>query len=66
MTGTPPGVAFQVPYWKRKLADILHLSRFTKLETVMASQRNNPAFLKKGDVVSHTAGPLGSVVFTIE
>jgi 2-keto-4-pentenoate hydratase/2-oxohepta-3-ene-1,7-dioic acid hydratase in catechol pathway len=66
MTGTPPGIAFQVPAWKRHLAEIFHLSRFTKLDTVMASQRNNPAFLKKGDIVSHTAGPLGSMVFTIE
>jgi 2-keto-4-pentenoate hydratase/2-oxohepta-3-ene-1,7-dioic acid hydratase in catechol pathway len=66
MTGTPPGVAFQVPAWKRKMAEIFNLSRFTKLEMVMASQHNNPAFLKKGDVVSHTAGPLGSMVFTIE
>jgi 2-keto-4-pentenoate hydratase/2-oxohepta-3-ene-1,7-dioic acid hydratase in catechol pathway len=66
MTGTPPGVAFQVPAWKRTLADIFKLSRFTKLETVMASQRNNPAFLKKGDIVSHTAGPLGGMVFAIE
>lgn len=66
MTGTPSGVAFQVPAWKRKLAGIFNLSRFTKLKMVMASQHNNPSFLKQGDVVSHTAGSLGGMVFTIE
>lgn len=66
MTGTPPGVAFQVSAWKRKLAGFFGVGRLTMMKSVMGSQRDNPAFLKKGDVVGHGAEPLGTMTYRIE
>lgn len=61
MTGTPPGVAFQVPSWKRELADFFDLDRLTRMESVMDAYRDDRSFLRPGDVVNHEAGPFGSM-----
>lgn len=65
MTGTPPGVAFTVPGWKRAFADILGLNRFTRMEIVMKNNAENPAFLKPGDSITFEAGPFGSLSFSV-
>jgi len=66
MTGTPPGVAFQVPSWKRMLADLIGLDRLARMETIMESYGKDPAFLQPGDVVIHEAGPFGTMSFLVQ
>ena len=61
LTGTPGGVALQVPAWKAWLADILNLDRFSKLTFSIMSAKNNKKFLKPGDTVEVSAGILGNV-----
>ena len=64
LTGTPGGVIFNVPRWKARLAKILELNRFQKLEI---SQKENSAekFLKAGNEVVISAEWLGTVSVTI-
>ena len=61
LTGTPGGVAMQVPAWKTWLADVLDLSRFTKLFFSIVAGRKNEKFLKPGNEVIVSADILGSV-----
>lgn len=61
LTGTPSGVALQVPAWKARMADILGFDRMTKLTFTINSARNNKKFLKPGDVVEVSGGFLGEV-----
>jgi 2-keto-4-pentenoate hydratase/2-oxohepta-3-ene-1,7-dioic acid hydratase in catechol pathway len=64
LTGTPGGVIFNVPRWKARLAKILELNRFQKLEI---SQKESSAekFLKAGNEVLISAEWLGTVSVTI-
>lgn len=66
LTGTPGGVAFQVPAWKKKLADFLNLGRFTKLNLAMKSAGKDNRFLKKGDTITFSGGILGSVTTIVK
>jgi len=66
LTGTPGGVAFQVPAWKKKLADFINLGRFTKLNLAMKSAGRDNRFLKKGDTVTFSGGILGSVTIVVK
>jgi len=66
MTGTPSGVAFEVPAWKRTLADFFGINRLTLMKTAMETYRDDPDFLQVGDVVVHSAGPFGSLTFRVE
>jgi len=61
LTGTPGGVAFQIPAWKAWLSDILNLDRFVKLAASISFAGSNKKFLKSGDVVEVSSDALGSV-----
>ena len=65
LTGTPGGVAFQVPVWKSWLSDILNLDRFVKLVASFGSGKSNKKFLKPGDIVEVSGGVLGAVTVII-
>lgn len=65
MTGTPPGVAFRVPGWKRALARMLDLNRFTLFRMVIESNDDNPDFLMPGDIIGFQAGQYDSLTFKI-
>jgi len=65
MTGTPPGVAFRVPGWKRALAKILDLNRFTLLDMVIDGNDDNPDFLMPGDIVGFQVGQYDSLTFRV-
>ncbi|HEX5745319.1 MAG TPA: fumarylacetoacetate hydrolase family protein [Archangium sp.] len=58
LTGTPSGVAFTVPAWKRKLAALLPGST-TRLSAALRTHASNPRILKAGDVVEMDGGVLG-------
>jgi 2-keto-4-pentenoate hydratase/2-oxohepta-3-ene-1,7-dioic acid hydratase in catechol pathway len=60
LTGTPAGVAFSVPRWKRAVADRL-LDRFGKLRAALANFGATTDFLRPGDVVEVRAGFLGVI-----
>lgn len=66
LTGTPGGVAFQVPAWKAWISDIFDLDRFVKLVASIASAGKNRKFLKPGDLVEVSSGELGTVAIKIE
>lgn len=61
LTGTPGGVAMQVPAWKVWLANLLNLDRFARLRSLIDSNKNNKKFLKPGDVVKVSGGILGEI-----
>lgn len=61
LTGTPAGVAFSVPGWKRALGDRL-LDRVGKLKAALAGYASSTAFLRPGDEVEVRAGFLGGFV----
>jgi 2-keto-4-pentenoate hydratase/2-oxohepta-3-ene-1,7-dioic acid hydratase in catechol pathway len=61
LTGTPGGVAMQVPYWKARLGNLLSLDALTKLSFVIRSNRTNENFIKPGDTVTVSGGILGSI-----
>jgi 2-keto-4-pentenoate hydratase/2-oxohepta-3-ene-1,7-dioic acid hydratase in catechol pathway len=61
LTGTPGGVAMQVPQWKAKLGNLFGVSRFIKLASVIRANKNNENFLKPGDEVIISGGILGEV-----
>jgi 2-keto-4-pentenoate hydratase/2-oxohepta-3-ene-1,7-dioic acid hydratase in catechol pathway len=65
LTGTPPGVAMQVPRWKRRLAD-LTLDRFGKLDAAIDMYAGGAGFLRPGDWVEVDAGFLGHRRVTID
>lgn len=61
LTGTPSGVAMQIPWWKAWLADMLDLDRFAKLFFAVTSGKKSGRFLKAGDVIVVSGGMLGSI-----
>jgi len=61
LTGTPGGVAMQVPVWKGWLADTLGLDRFVKLASSIGFAKKSKKFLKPGDVIEVSGGILGEV-----
>ena len=61
LTGTPGGVAMQIPAWKVGLADLLNLDRFTRLKSLIDSSKSNKRFLKPGDVVKVSGEILGEI-----
>jgi len=65
LTGTPGGVAMQVPAWKAWLANVLDLDRFMKLFFSIASGRSNKKFLKPGDRIVVSGGVLGELETSI-
>lgn len=60
LTGTPSGVAFSVPRWKRVMGERL-LDRLGKLRAAIGSFSATTKFLRPGDVVEVRAGFLGAV-----
>jgi len=66
LTGTPGGVAFQVPAWKKKLADFVNLGRFTKVNLAVKSAGKDNRFLKKGDTVTFSGGILGTITIKVK
>jgi 2-keto-4-pentenoate hydratase/2-oxohepta-3-ene-1,7-dioic acid hydratase in catechol pathway len=61
LTGTPGGVAMQVPQWKARLGNLFRVNRFIKLASVIRANKNNDNFLKPGDEVIISGGILGEV-----
>lgn len=61
LTGTPGGVALQIPLWKARLGQWLGLDRFTKLAAMVRANAGNPNFIKPGDEVVISGGILGRV-----
>ena len=64
LTGTPAGVAFTVPAWKRKLAALLP-GPTARLSAALRTHATNPRMLKPGDVVEMDGGILGRRRITI-
>jgi len=64
LTGTPAGVAFTVPAWKRKLAALLP-GPTARLSAALRTHAGNPRMLKPGDVVEMDGGVLGRRRITI-
>lgn len=64
LTGTPSGVAFTVPAWKRKLAALLP-GPTARLSAALRAHARNPRMLKPGDVVEMDGGVLGRGRFTV-
>lgn len=60
LTGTPAGVAFSVPRWKRALGERV-LDRLGKLRAALGSFSARAEFLRPGDVVEVRAGYLGAI-----
>lgn len=65
LTGTPAGVAFSVPGWKRALGDRL-LDRVGKLRAALGSYTASSDFLHPGDEVEVRAGFLGGFVRKVD
>lgn len=63
LTGTPAGVALRVPAWKRRLAALL--PRRQRIRAAIRSNLHNAQFLRPGDVLTFSAGWLGSRTLTI-
>jgi 2-keto-4-pentenoate hydratase/2-oxohepta-3-ene-1,7-dioic acid hydratase in catechol pathway len=63
LTGTPSGVAFTVPAWKRKVGALLPAG--ARLAAALRSHVRNPRMLRPGDVVEMDGGVLGRRRFTI-
>ncbi len=61
LTGTPGGVALQVPAWKARLGNLFRINRFIKLASVILANKNNENFLKPGDEIVISGGILGEV-----
>jgi 2-keto-4-pentenoate hydratase/2-oxohepta-3-ene-1,7-dioic acid hydratase in catechol pathway len=58
LTGTPAGIALQVPAWKRTLGAWL-LDRPGRLRAALAKHSSKTAFLRPGDLVEVSGGWLG-------
>ena len=65
LTGTPGGVAFYLPEWKKKISDLLRLSRFTKLNVTIRRAEKIKLFLKPGDLLTFSGEILGTVSVNI-
>ena len=61
LTGTPAGVAFAVPAWKRALGERL-LDRVGKLRAALGGFAATTRFLRPGDIVAVRGGFLGGFV----
>ena len=59
ITGTPPGVASQVPGWIQRGLSLVDPSAETKLGFMIGGSAFDPAYLQPGDVVTVSAGVLG-------
>jgi len=64
LTGTPAGIALQVPAWKQRLSQVVNLDRETKLAIVLGNNLENDRFLKAGDRV--TVGATGFSEKTVQ
>ncbi|MGE5450561.1 MAG: fumarylacetoacetate hydrolase family protein [Acidobacteriota bacterium] len=64
LTGTPAGIALQVPGWKRRVAACL--PRPVAVAAAWRSQEASSRFLQAGDVVAQGADWLGQLQFTVE
>jgi 2-keto-4-pentenoate hydratase/2-oxohepta-3-ene-1,7-dioic acid hydratase in catechol pathway len=60
LTGTPSGVAFSVPRWKRALAELV-FDRWGKLKASFRAARGASRFLHAGAVIDMEGGPLGAL-----
>ncbi|MDE0885492.1 MAG: fumarylacetoacetate hydrolase family protein [Myxococcota bacterium] len=60
ITGTPPGVASQVPGWIQRALSLVDPSAEIKLDFMIRSAGSDPAYLRPGDEVTVSAGILGS------
>jgi 2-keto-4-pentenoate hydratase/2-oxohepta-3-ene-1,7-dioic acid hydratase in catechol pathway len=65
LTGTPAGVAFTVPRWKRAMGERL-LDRVGKLRAALANYSGTAEFLRPGDLVEVRGGFLGSITHVVE
>lgn len=65
LTGTPAGVAFTVPRWKRAMGERL-LDRVGKLRAALSSYSGGAEFLRPGDLVDVRGGFLGSLCHVVE
>ncbi len=63
LTGTPAGVALQVPGWKRTLAS--YLPRHVAITAAWRSQGASPRFLQPGDVIDMQADWLGQLQLVV-
>ncbi|MCP4132510.1 MAG: hypothetical protein GY754_16170 [bacterium] len=66
LTGTPAGVALQVPAWKKCLANFFGIGRFSRLEKLISADKDEKMFLKDGDRVEVSAGELGTITVVIK
>jgi len=64
LMGTPGGVALSTPRWLMRLAGIVGLDRFSKLDAAIG-KADNGRFLKSGDHVRVSGEWLGSVGVTL-
>jgi 2-keto-4-pentenoate hydratase/2-oxohepta-3-ene-1,7-dioic acid hydratase in catechol pathway len=65
LTGTPEGVALQVPAWKTRISELIKLSRFSKLNNIMRLAKKTGRFLKSGDVITFSGEILGTLKVNI-
>jgi 2-keto-4-pentenoate hydratase/2-oxohepta-3-ene-1,7-dioic acid hydratase in catechol pathway len=65
ITGTPPGVAAQVPAWQQRLMVLLDPPASLKVR-LMAGAAANPRYLRPGDRVTVSAGHLGTRTVRID
>ena len=59
ITGTPPGVAAQVPGWIQRALALIDPNADMKVGMMIAGADSESAYLKPGDRVMVSAGPLG-------
>lgn len=64
LTGTPAGIALQVPWWKRRLANCLPYEM--AIYAAWRSQAASPRFLQAGDRVEVSADGFGVLQSTIQ
>ena len=64
-TGTPAGIALEVPAWKRTLGEWL-LDRPGRLQAALAGFSSETGFLRPGDVVEVSGGWLGGFARMVE
>ena len=66
LTGTPSGVALSVPRWRRRLAELMGLNRFSVLSRVVSAYQADPRFLQPGDRVTVSSPHLGAFTMVIQ
>ena len=65
LTGTPGGVIMSTPRWLVRLAGIIGMDRFKKLDKVTSDEKGVAKFLKAGDKILVVGDGLGSVEIEI-